>query len=63
MRVARIKFVVKDEFEHGECFNCPLSIYDDDDHITRCSLDYRSCDCPIELDDYSYAMDEEDITD
>lgn len=62
MRVARIKFLVKDEFEHGDCFNCPFSIYDDD-HTTRCSMDYRSCDCPIELDYNSYAMDEEDITD
>lgn len=62
MRVARIKFLVKDEFEQGDCFNCPLNIYDDD-HTIRCSLNYRSCDCPIELDNYSYTMDEEDITD
>ena len=63
MKIARIKFMVKDDFETGDCCSCPLSIYDDIDHITRCSLDYRSCDCPIELDYNSYAMDEEDITD
>lgn len=63
MKIAKIKFMVKDDFETGDCFNCPLSIYDDDDHTTRCSLGYRNCDCPIQLDDYSYAMDEEDITD
>ena len=63
MRVARVKFIVRDDFEPGGCLGCPLSIYDDDDHTTRCSLDYRNCDCPIQLDDYSYAMDEEDITD
>lgn len=63
MKIARVKFIVKDDFEIGDCYSCPLSIYDDDDHITRCSLDYRSCDCPIELDYNSYAMDEEDITD
>lgn len=63
MRVARVKFVVRDDFEQGDCLHCPLSIYDDDDHTTRCSMDYRNCDCPIQLDDYSYTMDEEDITD
>lgn len=62
MKIARVKFLVKDEFEQGDCFNCPLSIYDDD-HTIRCSMNYRNCDCPIQLDDYSYAMDEEDITD
>lgn len=54
--------MVKDNFETGDCIGCPLAI-DMGEGEYRCALGYRSCDCPIQFDDYSYAMDEEDITD
>lgn len=57
MKIAKIKFIVNDDFECGDCIGCPL--YGDE----GCALNYRNCDCPIELDYNSYAMDEEDITD
>lgn len=63
MRVARVKFLVKDEFEPGDCLNCPLGSYVSSTGNAVCAMGYRSCDCPIELDYNSYAMDEEDITD
>lgn len=64
MKIAKIKFMVRDDFEPGDCVGCSLSYYDsEEDGDYRCPLYYRSCDCPIQLDDYSYAMDEEDITD
>lgn len=62
MKIAKIKFMVKDNFEPGDCISCPLAV-DLDEGEFRCSLDYRNCDCPIQLDNYGYAMDEEDITD
>lgn len=62
MKIAKVKFIVKDNFETGDCYSCPLTV-DWGEGEYRCSLGYRNCDCPIELDDYSYAMDEEDITD
>lgn len=57
MKIAKVKFIVRDDFECGDCIGCP--IYGDE----GCALNYRNCDCPIELDYNSYAMDEEDITD
>ena len=62
MKIAKVKFMVEDNFETGECCSCPLAV-DLGEGEYRCTLYYRFCDCPIELDDYSYAMDEEDITD
>lgn len=62
MKIARIKFMVMDDFEIGDCYSCPLAV-DLGEGECKCSLDYRNCDCPIELDYNSYAMDEEDITD
>lgn len=63
MRVARIKFVVRDDFELGDCIGCPLGSYVPSTGDIICAMSYRSDDCPIELDYNSYAMDEEDITD
>lgn len=63
MKIARVKFIVKDDFETGDCYNCPLGSYISSTGNTVCAMNYRSCDCPIELDYNSYAMDEEDITD
>lgn len=64
MKIAKVKFMVKDDFETGDCCSCPLSVWDDTaDGVYRCVMYYHPRDCPIELDDYSYAMDEEDITD
>ena len=62
MKMAKIKFIVNDDFETGECYSCPLAV-DLGEGEYRCALHYRFCDCPIQLDDYSYAIDEEDITD
>lgn len=62
MKMAKVKFIVNDDFETGECYSCPLAI-DLGEGEYRCALGYRFCDCPIELDYNSYAMDEEDITD
>ena len=62
MKIAKIKFMVRDDFETGDCYSCPLAI-DLGEGDYRCALYYRNCDCPIQLDDYSCAMDEEDITD
>lgn len=62
MKIAKIKFMVMDGFETGDCYSCPLAV-DLGEGEYRCVLHYRFCDCPIQLDDYSYAMDEEDITD
>ena len=63
MKIARIKFIVRDDFEPGDCIGCPLYYDDATSEEGNCSLGYRNCDCPIELDYNSYAMDEEDITD
>lgn len=63
MKMAKVKFIVNDDFETGECYSCPLCYDDATSEDGNCSLGYRSCDCPIQFDDYSYAMDEEDITD
>jgi hypothetical protein len=63
MKIARVKFIVKDDFETGDCCSCPLGSYISSTGNTVCVMNYRNCDCPIRLDDYSYAMDEEDITD
>ena len=62
MKIAKIRLAVRDDFEQGECYSCPLAV-DLSEGEYRCALHYRFCDCPIELDNYSYAMDEEDITD
>lgn len=64
MKIGKLSLMMRDDFEPGECYNCPLSYYDsEEDGDYRCPLHYRFCDCPIQLEDYSYAMDEEDITD
>lgn len=62
MRIATLKIPVKDSFEPGECFSCPLAI-EKDDAEHHCVMGYRYCDCPLRLELYTYAMDEEDITD
>lgn len=54
MKKAKISFEVEDDFETGDCVECPLYSIEGDDYYGE---DYRSCqlgypysECPIELE-------------
>lgn len=48
MKIARIEFEVDDDFEPGQCYDCPLS-YFDEDFGTICPMYLDGSKCEIKL--------------
>jgi hypothetical protein len=45
MKIASIEFEVDDDFEPGQCYDCPLSHLDENyDPICPMYLDYSQCE-------------------
>ena len=48
MKQYKLTITMPDSFETGECYACPLSVWDDTaDGVYDCVMHYRPCDCPL----------------
>ena len=48
MKQYKLTITMPDSFETGECYDCPLGIWDGDETGDyRCVMHYRPCDCPL----------------
>ena len=54
MKKGKVKFDLEDDFEVGDCYDCPLyavlgeGMYGDTE--MACQLGYQSSECPIEFE-------------
>ena len=47
MKQAILSFEVSDEFDRGDCWNCPLHIWDESDYPSYCVMRASSLNCPL----------------
>lgn len=47
----KIEAEVSDNFEKGDCDECPFSYYDYDEYIDYCILHKRYDECPIIMEE------------
>ena len=54
MKTAKVKFNVENNFEPGDCVDCPLNVIDwsnaEDGFPSHCQLDFDWDKCPIVLE-------------
>lgn len=45
MKQYKLTLTMPDNFEPGECIDCPLAVEDNAEYY--CVMNYRYCDCPL----------------
>lgn len=47
MKQYKLTLTMPDSFQTGECYECPLGVYDHEIGDYYCVMHYRPCDCPL----------------
>lgn len=47
MKQYKFTLTMSDSFQTGECYKCPLGVYDHETGDYYCVMYYRPCDCPL----------------
>lgn len=47
MKQYKLTLTMPDSFQAGECYGCPLGVYDHETGDYYCVMHYRPCDCPL----------------
>ena len=47
MKQYKLTITIPDGFQTGECYKCPLGVYDHEIRDYYCVMHCRPCDCPL----------------